>query len=64
MDKVTPQTRESYPHLTEAELQRAQENLERYIALVLRIFESIESHPQGSQLTAGTGTLPCTPPSG
>jgi hypothetical protein len=34
-----------YPRLKEAQLQEAEENLERYLELVVRIFERIEADP-------------------
>jgi hypothetical protein len=59
-----PTIRDLYPNLTDAEFAEAEDNLDLYLALVLRIFERVrsESHPQAGQLTPGTGTLPCTPP--
>jgi len=56
--------RDLYPHLSEAELAEAESNLERYLCLVLRIFERIEleSNAQAGRLTADDGTLACTPP--
>lgn len=56
----TPTIQSLYPHLTEKELAEAEDNLERYLALVLRIFERIEADP--AQLTVDNGTLHCTPP--
>ena len=55
--------RDLYPHLTEKELEDAKDNLDRYLALVLRIFErmEVETNPQVDQLTPNTGTLRCTP---
>ena len=38
-----PTIRDLYPHLTEEELKEAEANLERYLELVLRIFERIET---------------------
>jgi len=64
MDKnPSPSIRDLYPDLTDKELTEAEDNLERYLALVLRIFERVEaeSSPQAGQLTPGAGTLPCTP---
>ncbi len=62
--KSTPAIRELYPNLSEKELAEAEDNMERYIALVLRIFERTENeaNPQADHLTAETGTLACTPP--
>jgi hypothetical protein len=61
-DKSNPSLRDLYPDLSEKEFAEAEDNLDRYLALVLRIFERIEaeSGPLASQLTPGTGTLPCT----
>ena len=53
-----------YPHLNEKEMLEAEENLDRYLTLVLRIFERRESeaNAQATRLTPNTGTLSCTPP--
>ena len=63
MSKPSLKIKELYPTLSEAELAQAEDNLERYLALVLRIFERIEAetYPQPT-LTDDIGTLPCTPP--
>ncbi len=58
----TPTIRDLYPHLSAAELLEAEDNLERYLALVLRIFERMEAaetHPQAGPLTQNNGTLAC-----
>jgi hypothetical protein len=57
--------RDLYPDLSGSELAEAEENIERYLTLVLRIFERMEfeTNPQLDQLTSIIGTLPCTPPS-
>ncbi len=34
--------RQLYPHLTESQLQEADENLRQYVALALRVFERLE----------------------
>ena len=62
----TPTIRDLYPHLTERELAEAEDNIERYLTVVLRIFERLESEATSvaGPLTAETGTLPCTPPRG
>jgi hypothetical protein len=59
-----PTIRDLYPHFTEQELAEAEDNLERYLALLLRIFERVESetNTRASRLTPSAGTLPCTPP--
>jgi hypothetical protein len=44
MDKdFIPIIRELYPHFNDKELAEAEDNLDRYLLLVLRIFERIES---------------------
>jgi hypothetical protein len=54
-----PTIRDLYPRLDETELKKTEENLDRYLALVLRIFERLESenHPQAGQLTGSISTL-------
>lgn len=37
----TPTIKDLYPHLNDEELKIAEENLDRYLALVLRIFERL-----------------------
>ena len=60
MDKErVPTIRDLYPDLNDAELAEAEDNLDRYIALVAGIVERLERE---GHLTPGTGTLPCTPP--
>jgi len=61
MDKKADITiRDLYPHLTEAELAEAEDNLERYLMLVLRIFERMELEASESDhLTSTTGAIPC-----
>lgn len=58
-----PTIQELFPGLVEADLKLAEETLDRYLALVVRIIERIESerNPQG-HLTQQNGTLRCTPP--
>ncbi len=62
MDKRPPTIAELFPNLTPEELKEAEENLDQYLKLVLRIFERIEpeTNPQATQLTPNEGTLPCT----
>ena len=57
-----PTIRDLYPDLTEEELRAAELNLDRYVAVALRILERLESahNPQDGQLTPPDGTLPCT----
>ena len=52
-----PTIRDLYPNFEERELTEAEDNLDRYLALALRIFERVESDPQADALTAGAGTL-------
>jgi hypothetical protein len=64
MDQNSITIKELYPALTDSELAEAEDNLERYLALVLRIFErtELETCPQADPLISGTGTLgSCTP---
>lgn len=44
--KPTPTIRELYPHLTEMELAKAEDNLEQYLLLMLRIYERIQNDPE------------------
>jgi hypothetical protein len=48
-----PKIRDLYPNLSEKELAAAEDNLDRYLTLVLRIFErmELETSPQGGPLT-------------
>ena len=50
--------RDLYPLYTERELAEAEDNIERYLTLVLRIFERRELQ-KAEQLTEDTDTLPC-----
>jgi hypothetical protein len=47
MEKPAPTLRALYPHLTDEELRVAQDTLEQYIALVLRIYERVAADPAG-----------------
>jgi len=38
--------RDLYPHLNEEQLKEAEENLERYLELSIRIYERIRNDPQ------------------
>ena len=51
-----PNIRDLYPNLSEKELAAAEDNLDRYLTLVLRIFErmELETSPQGGPLTPRT----------
>ena len=44
-----PTIRDLYPELNEAELKEAEENLDRYLALVLRIYERVHSSTEGAK---------------
>lgn len=46
-----PTIRDLYPRLSDKELIEVEETLERYLALVLRIFERTEAEAQADQLT-------------
>jgi hypothetical protein len=56
--------RNLYPLLNDVELTEMEQELNQYLALILRIFERIESerYPQRDPLTENNGTLGCTPP--
>lgn len=41
-----PALRKLYPHLTDEELQEAEENLDGYLEVVLRIYEHIRNDPE------------------
>lgn len=58
----TPTIRELYPNLTDTELAEAEDYLERYLALVLRIFERVASQtvPQADPLAPGAVPLSST----
>ncbi len=56
MEPKTPTVQDLYPQLTEAERAIAEENLDRYLALVLRIFERLETEAQeGRPIDAPNG---------
>ena len=62
MDKTpAPTIRDLYPGLTDGEFAEVDDTIERYLALVLRIYERLEA--QGDlpvvHLTADAGTIPC-----
>ena len=59
---TTPTLRDLYPNLSEQELAQAEDNLDRYIALVLGIFERVELDPQPATLAPNVGTLLCNSP--
>jgi hypothetical protein len=44
--KATPTLRDLYPHFTEQQLAEAEDNLEQYLTLVLRIYERIQADPE------------------
>ena len=54
---TAPTIRDLYPNFTEQEVAEAEDNLDRYLALVLRIFERMGLDPQPGPLTAGAGTV-------
>jgi len=56
-ENATPPLRDLYPGLNEQELAEAEDNLDRYLALVLRIFERVQTDPQPDRLTDGDGTV-------
>jgi hypothetical protein len=44
--KSAPSIRDLYPDFSEKELAAAEDNLERYLALVLRIYERVQTDPE------------------
>lgn len=46
MEQKIPTIHELYPHLTDEECALAEDNIERYLALVLRIFERLETEAE------------------
>lgn len=64
MEKKTPPTiRDLYPDLNDEELAEVDDTLERYLALVLRIFERLESQTDlpVANLTMCSDEIPCDP---
>jgi len=61
-NNATPTIRDLFPQLNEKELAQAEDNLDRYLTLVLRIFERTELDPQPPPLAPDVGTLSCTTP--
>ena len=59
LDKhAVPTIRDLYPHFTDEQLAEAEDNLERYLALVLSIFERRELQ-KAEQLTEDNDEIPC-----
>jgi len=62
MDKQPPTVRSLYPDLNAEQLREAEDNLEQYLLLVLRIYERIRSDPKSytrfRRLTENTGGVP------
>jgi hypothetical protein len=49
-----------YPHLTNEQLKEAEENLQRYLELAVRIYERIRTDPKAySQFRSLTGSGQC-----
>jgi hypothetical protein len=63
LKKPTPKITELYPNLTEQQLKQAEDNLEHYLLVVLRIFERIElgTVEKSTQLTPPNSTLSYLP---
>jgi hypothetical protein len=59
MDKnAAPTIRDLYPHFTDEQLAEAEDSFERYLTLVLGIFERRELERAG-QLTEDSDEIPC-----
>jgi len=61
-NKSAPTLRDLYPDLNEAELAQVEDSLERYLSLVLRIFERLESESaaSASRLTPDANGISCS----
>ena len=53
--EMTPTLRDLYPDLTDEELEEAEENLQGYLDVVLRIYERLQA--EHTPLTDSDGTL-------
>lgn len=53
--ETTPTLRDLYPDLTDEELREAEENLQGYLEVVLRIYERLQA--EHTPLTPSDGTL-------
>ena len=49
MDQQANSIKQLYPHLSYAELRLAEENLEQYLGLILRIYARLEQDPEAMQ---------------
>ncbi|MGC9944441.1 MAG: hypothetical protein ABSE48_21660 [Verrucomicrobiota bacterium] len=58
--KPAPTLRDLYPHLNDEQLAEVEDTWERYLALVLRIFERLESQSDspGGHLTQNADEIP------
>lgn len=54
MAEPTSTIRDLYPNCTEEELAKAEENFERYLGLVLQIYERLESQGELSEIDEHT----------
>lgn len=60
MDKnATPTIRDLYPHFTDEQLTEAEDTFDQYIAMLLRVFDSLQ---ESGQLTAILKELRCPTP--
>ncbi len=59
--KPAPTIRNLYPDLNDEQLAEVEDSLERYLALVMRIFERLESETDATavHLTPNTGEILC-----
>jgi hypothetical protein len=59
--KPAPTIRDLYPQLNDEQLAEVEDTWERYLALVLRIFERLESQTDGPavHLTQDSNEIPC-----
>lgn len=57
---MAPKIHDLYPDLEDGNLLEAEHNLDRYLTLVLRIFERLELDEETVSLTLPDGTLSCS----
>lgn len=63
MNKDDLQTiRDLFPHFTNKEVEEAEDIFDRYLALVLRIFDRLELQTDAASLTPDADALPLTAP--
>ena len=59
---ISPTLRDLYPELSDQGLIEAEDCLDRYLSLVLRVFERTRLDPHPPPLAPNVGTVSCTAP--